>query len=329
MRLTKGNTIKQIATKLALSLLTSSIGVLAIYLPVQAKDLTVESLGETVVQGNSETVSESSPAATPNLDDLIAIAERQTDETLQPDLRINQRNESKPNPLLPLLEDRSVPAPQLSQAIEIEPAPEDDLSQSRSIEMMQPSEIDELQPPQPINSQLINEGVQEEAAGELDDAIIRSAPEPLFKEALTYRIQVAPLEDPQVRADKRSTIKIGGSVTTEAGQLLDNDVVVTLTTSAGEFINADYDIDRAGFQVLARRGEFEAELRSSLDAQRVLIRASAARDDLLSQTPQPLDENLVGNAREIEAYTEVSFTTALRPSLGHGRYRPALRQCRY
>ena len=176
---------------------------------------------------------------------------------------------------------------------------------------------DAIIPPKPINSQLINEGVQEEAAGELDDAAARFSPRPLLDQT-TYRLQFSPLEDAQIRADRRSTIKVGGRLSLENGSSLDSDVVVTLTTSAGEFIGADYDIDRVGFQVLARRGEFTAELRSSLDAQRVLIRASADRNDLLAATPQPLDENLAENARTVEAYTEVSFTTPLRPSLVTG-----------
>lgn len=174
-----------------------------------------------------------------------------------------------------------------------------------------------ITPPVPINSQMINERVQGEVEGEIDDVIIRQVPAPELIEQ-TYQLQVAPVADVQIRADRRSTVKLGGSITDESGEVLAGDVVVTLTASAGEFIGADYDIDRAGFQVLARRGEFEAELRSSLDAQRVVIRASAARNDLLAQTPLALEDNLVNGAREIEAYTEVSFITPLRPSLVTG-----------
>ncbi len=174
-----------------------------------------------------------------------------------------------------------------------------------------------ITPPVPINSQMINERVQGEVEGEIDDVIIRQVPGPALIEQ-TYQLQVAPTADVQIRADRRSTVKLGGSITDESGEILAGDVVVTLTASAGEFIGADYDIDRAGFQVLARRGEFEAELRSSLDAQRVVIRASAARNDLLAQTPLALEDNLVNRAGEIEAYTEVSFITPLRPSLVTG-----------
>ncbi|PZO50476.1 MAG: hypothetical protein DCF15_15790, partial [Phormidesmis priestleyi] len=175
-----------------------------------------------------------------------------------------------------------------------------------------------ITPPVPINSQLFNEGLPGEVEGEIDETVIRQVPSSLLQPAAAYSIRVAPVDDPRVLADRRSLIKIGGSIVDANGEVLRSDVVVTLTASAGEFIGADYDIDRAGFQVLARRGEFEAELRSSLDAQRVVIRASAARDDLLAQTPMPLADNLADGPREIESYTEVSFITPLRPSLVTG-----------
>ncbi|MEO1394853.1 MAG: TonB-dependent receptor [Cyanobacteria bacterium J06634_5] len=177
-----------------------------------------------------------------------------------------------------------------------------------------------LPPGTPINTQILYERTQNEAEGVIDEQVIRRVPDPaLLREQLTaYKIQVAPVGEAQVQADRRSTVLIGGSVTDADGNVLDNDIVVTLSTSAGEFISADYDIDRAGFQVLARRGEFTSELRSSLDAQRVVVRASAARDDLLSTTPLPLPDNLVDGPREIDAYTEITFTTNLRPSLVTG-----------
>ena len=279
MHLTRGNELKAAAFKVPFGLLTSTVGVLVLALPTQASELT-DVIAKNFAPPNSETNDES--ASEPEQSDQL---EQQTVEQTSP-FSIIQENEP-------------LPAPQFAQ----------NAQNAQNIE---------LKPPQPINAQLIYEDVQEESAGELDDAVIRSAPEPRFTDEVTYRIQVAPLENSQVSADNRSTLKMGGSITAEDSRILDNDVVVTLTTSAGESIGADYDIDRAGFQVLARRGEFAAELRSSLDAQRVLIRASAARKDLLAQTPEPLDENIVSNAREIEAYTEVSFITALRPSLVTG-----------
>ncbi|NJM96328.1 MAG: TonB-dependent receptor [Phormidesmis sp. RL_2_1] len=179
-----------------------------------------------------------------------------------------------------------------------------------------------LTPPVPINSQLINEGLQGEIEGEIDDSVIRQVPDVLLQQSIEsgeeYSIRVGPIENSRVLADRRATVKLGGSIVDADGEPIAGDVVVTLTASAGEFIGADYDIDRTGFQVLARRGEFEAEMRSSLDAQRVVIRASAARDDLLAPTAMPLDGNLASGPREIEAYTEVSFITPLRPSLVTG-----------
>lgn len=174
-----------------------------------------------------------------------------------------------------------------------------------------------LTPPFPLRPEVINERIQSEPLGEIDETIIRPVPDPLLLEEL-YQIEIAPTNSPLIAADRRSTLKLSGSISDAEGNLLDNDIVVTLTTSAGEFIGADYDIDRAGFQTLARRGEFEAELRSSLDAQRVTVRAAAARDDLLFQTPQPLAQNLVSGSREIEDYADVSFITPLRPSLVTG-----------
>jgi hypothetical protein len=178
---------------------------------------------------------------------------------------------------------------------------------------------DQLFDTQPLNNQLIHERVQEEAEGEIDDTI-RQGPmlprEPAREQ--DYQLQIAPTEDPRIGADRRSLVKLGGSLTDASGAVIGGDVVVTLTTSAGEFIGADYDIDRAGFQVLARRGEFSAELRSNLDAQRVVIRAGLARNDLLALTPLALAEDIEQNEREIEAYTEVSFITPLRPSLVTG-----------
>ncbi len=170
----------------------------------------------------------------------------------------------------------------------------------------------------PVGTQIRNnERIQGEVEAEIDDVILRQVPDERLLEEL-YTIEVSPVLESRIDADRRSTLKIAGQVNDESGELLSHDVVVTLTTSAGEFIGADYDIDRAGFQVLARRGEFDAELRSNLDAQRVLVRASAARNDLLAETPMPLDTDLVTGSREIEGYTDVNFVTPLRPSLVTG-----------
>ncbi len=269
-------------TGLNLSLLTSAAGALLLQFPAQAQQ---------------------AQAAKPALEDAKSTERSPLLSSLEsPASDFHDNQNLLPTPAAPA----NLPvAPDLAQATE----------ELVEAEFGEPDPV--ITTPVPINSQMINERVQDEIEGEIDETIIRQVPDPLLTE-VPYQIQIAPVADVQIRADRRSTVKLGGSITDESGEVLAADVVVTLTTSAGEFIGADYDIDRTGFQVLARRGEFEAELRSSLDAQRVLIRASAARDNVLGLTPLPLENNLVDGAREIEAYTEVSFITPLRPSLVTG-----------
>ncbi|WP_199192218.1 hypothetical protein [Chlorogloea sp. CCALA 695] len=74
-------------------------------------------------------------------------------------------------------------------------------------------------------------------------------------------------------------------------------VVVTLVASAGEFVGADADSDRDGFQVKAGKGQFTAQLRSVLQAQTVQIAALATN---------------------LEAFAQIQFQTNLRPSLVTG-----------
>lgn len=85
------------------------------------------------------------------------------------------------------------------------------------------------------------------------------------------------------------------------GEIIPEDITVTLTASAGKFIGADQDNDAPGFQVIAHGGKFTA-MQSSLSAQRVEIRAAI---DASSPTPK-------------EAYTDVEFITNLRSSLATG-----------
>ncbi|TVQ09205.1 MAG: TonB-dependent receptor [Leptolyngbya sp. DLM2.Bin27] len=132
-------------------------------------------------------------------------------------------------------------------------------------------------------------------------------------EAMAYRLTLTPAREVQIPANGRSALTLVGAVTTAAGQPLDGDVVVTLTSSAGEFIGADYDRDRAGFQVLARRGQFEAQLRSTLDAQPATVRATI---DTL--TLREFDPTLRPGYPALEATTQVSFFTDLRPTIISG-----------
>lgn len=142
------------------------------------------------------------------------------------------------------------------------------------------------------------------------------------------RIDIAPVGDPRVQADGRSTIKLQGQITDEQGQLITEDVLVTLTASAGKFVGADQDKDQGGFQVRAIGGEFTATLQSDIKPQQVKIRAAV--DQIKTRSPQikpgastfpqQTDTSLLDKIGEvpIQAYTQVEFTTYLRPSLATG-----------
>ncbi|MGI8500094.1 MAG: hypothetical protein ACR2LR_03000 [Hassallia sp.] len=160
------------------------------------------------------------------------------------------------------------------------------------------------------------------------------------------KISIAPTGDRQLPADGRSTIELNGKIIDEDGEIIPKNFTVTLTASAGKFIGADQDKDASGFQVLARNGIFTATLQSTLEAQRVEIRAAVdALEDKetrrqgdterrgqgglgglgglgsefsplspLSSPPPPLPLS----SSPLEAYTDVEFITYLRPSLATG-----------
>ncbi|WP_407899644.1 hypothetical protein, partial [Scytonema sp. NUACC26] len=158
------------------------------------------------------------------------------------------------------------------------------------------------------------------------------------------KIDIVPVGDPRVQADGRSTIRFTGQVTDENGQIIREDIVVTLTSSAGKFIGADQDKDQGGFQVIARGGEFTATLQSDIKPQQVRVRAAVEsirtqnpfrRDrDVIKDSPffgqrgvlndthfpQQTDNSVIQKFKNtpIEAYTQVEFTTYLRPSLATG-----------
>lgn len=129
-----------------------------------------------------------------------------------------------------------------------------------------------------------------------------------------YQIELLPRGDAFVPANRRSAIVLVGRILDADGNPVPLDVVVTLTTSAGEFLGADYDTDRSGFQVLARRGEFEVRLRSALEAQQVRVRASASGYAVRGLEP----ETTLRPLPDLEAYAELEFTTDLWPSLVAG-----------
>ncbi|BAZ27862.1 hypothetical protein NIES4074_02900 [Cylindrospermum sp. NIES-4074] len=101
----------------------------------------------------------------------------------------------------------------------------------------------------------------------------------------------------RVPADGRSTGTIRGQLVDEKGNRSNRDGIITLTSTAGEFVGADFKPDQPGFQVEAKAGQYTAKLRSQLKAQTVRIRAAS---------------------NDLEAFTQIQFETALRPSLVTG-----------
>ncbi|BAY77285.1 hypothetical protein NIES25_37450 [Nostoc linckia NIES-25] len=113
---------------------------------------------------------------------------------------------------------------------------------------------------------------------------VRGAPQQLTLETVESRIP----------ADGRSTATIRGQLLDASGNRSNYDAVVTLIPTAGDFVEKDFKPDEPGFQVEAKGGQFTATLRSQLKAETVTIRA------------------IVNN---LEAFTQLQFETALRPSL--------------
>lgn len=126
-------------------------------------------------------------------------------------------------------------------------------------------------------------------------------PETLTTTSLQVRGQPSELmvatRETSIDADARSTAIVQGQLQDDNGNLANWDGTVTLSTSAGEFVEPDQDLQQPGFQVKVTDGKFRTILRSTLEAQTVTIRA---------------------NTRELEAYTQLQFKTALRPSLVSG-----------
>lgn len=139
----------------------------------------------------------------------------------------------------------------------------------------------------------------------------------LVVKAPTLRLELNAVERLQIPADKRSSLTLQGRILNEHGQVAPVDGLITLTASAGTFLGADQDTDQPGFQVQATAGQFTAQLQSDLNPQKVQIRAAY-------QSPKSTAANLTvselenPNLREIEAYTQVEFTTNLRPSILSG-----------
>ena len=139
------------------------------------------------------------------------------------------------------------------------------------------------------------------------------------------KITIAPVNDPRIPADGRSTITLQGQITNGQDQPIPQDVLVTLTTSAGRFVGTNQDKDQPGFHVLARQGQFTAVLQSGLNAQRVRIRAAIAdRQPLTAQVPKapvipvdgqdltPSPQNQPYNSERLEVLN--SQTSAVNPA---------------
>jgi hypothetical protein len=161
------------------------------------------------------------------------------------------------------------------------------------------------------------------------------------------KIEFAPFKETRVPADGRSAVLVEGQVVDESGQPVKKDVVVTLTSSAGKFLGADFDKDRPGFQVKSRQGRFKAELQAPLDPQNVRIRGAVDRYELVTDAEKKRPTNLpypdvvqpssqrTPNAnlnqpgapyqlaptlsKDLEAYTQVEFITNLRPFIVSGQ----------
>ncbi|MEL6940874.1 MAG: TonB-dependent receptor, partial [Cyanobacteria bacterium J06598_1] len=105
------------------------------------------------------------------------------------------------------------------------------------------------------------------------------------------------LSSRSIPADGRSTANVRGQLVDAFGNISRWDSVATIQSSDGRFIGADYDPDMPGFQVEVLRGEFVAELQSSLEAHLVQLQAIA---------------------NGFEAFGQVQFDTPQRPDLISG-----------
>ncbi len=104
-------------------------------------------------------------------------------------------------------------------------------------------------------------------------------------------------QETRIPADGKSIAHLEGELQDKQGQRSNRDGIITLSTTAGEWLGEDADKDQPGFQVKATQGKFTAQLRSALVASAANIRAT---DQIL------------------ESFTQVSFETNLRPSIATG-----------
>jgi hypothetical protein len=101
----------------------------------------------------------------------------------------------------------------------------------------------------------------------------------------------------RIPANGRSTATIEGQLLDASGNRSSRDALITLEATAGEFAGKDASDSQPGFQVQAKAGQFQASLRSVLQAQNVRIQAKLG---------------------DIEAFTQLQLETDLRSSVVNG-----------
>ena len=95
----------------------------------------------------------------------------------------------------------------------------------------------------------------------------------------------------EIPADGRAVTTVKGRYLDKFGTTTPWNQVITLKSSAGEFIGTDLEPDEPGFQVKPADGEFTAELQAGYDAKMV---------------------NILARSGELEAYNQIKFKTTLR-----------------
>ncbi len=109
---------------------------------------------------------------------------------------------------------------------------------------------------------------------------------------LPAKLEIKTVES-RIPADGRSSATINGRFIDKNGGTSKWNATVTLFTSSGEFIGADANPNLEGFQVKSIDGEFSAQLKSGLDAEKVRISA-------------------ISNGGEYQGFTQMLFSTQLR-----------------
>jgi uncharacterized protein YegP (UPF0339 family) len=255
--------------------------------------------------GGNTTAQFQAPLAVEESVPVVAQATPGNEQTVP--VPVPQPGEQQPQPTPPVIDQTAPPPAEQNVPINVPQPPTQSPNQPPSLPPSQTS---------PSNEQRVPETPAQEA--------------PIQKK---LRIEFGPVGDSKVQADGRSTIKLTGQIFDKDGQLITNDVIVTLTTTAGKFVGADFDKDATGFQLKAINGEFTVVLQSDIKAQRVRVRAAIDSIRKKSPTaqrrnpsndegpfPQQTDTSIFneyGNA-PLEAFTQLEFLTNLRPSLATG-----------